>query len=267
MTGEFPIVGIIGVGVMGEGVLGGLLAHGVPLGSVVASARRMDRAEQLHAQYGVRMLPDWQVAEVAEVLLLAVKPGDALGLLAGIRQYLTPKTVLVSLAAGVSLGQLEQAVPGVACVRLMPNTPLTIGVGMSVITPGNHCTPTQTAQVQGLFERLGQVAQVPERLQDAATAVSGCGPAYLFYLAEAMVDGGVLAGLPRPLASQLVQQTLLGAASMLADQHPTLLKEQVTSPGGATSSALQVLEAHGVRAALAQAIRSAQQRCAELAED
>lgn len=148
----------------------------------------------------------------------------------------------------------------------MPNTPMLVGEAMSAISPGKHATPEHVATVKDLLSHVGQVVEVPERQQDAVTALSGSGPAYFFYLVEAMIDAGILLGLPRALAGQLIIQSAVGAAKMLAEgqDHPVLLREAVTSPAGTTINAIRELEKHGVRAALLDAIEAARDRSEEL---
>ena len=169
--------------------------------------------------------------------------------------------LVVSVAAGVPTARIEAALPaGVAVVRVMPNTPALVDEGMSVLSPGAHAGEEDLDEAEALLAAVGQVRRVPESQQDAVTALSGSGPAYFFYLVEAMVDAGILLGLPRALAADLVVQTALGAAVMMRDsgEHPVQLREAVSSPGGTTVAAIRELERHGVRAALMAAIEAAQ---------
>ncbi len=176
-------------------------------------------------------------------------------------------TTVISLAAGVSTSVLAAHVPlGTAVVRVMPNSPALVGQGMSVLSPAPGCPPESLALAAQVLGAVGEVRSAPESQQDAVTAVSGSGPAYVFYVAEAMIDAGVLLGLPRALARDLTVQTLVGAAAMLrdADEHPAVLRENVTSPGGTTAAALHVLDDAAVRAAFANAMRACRDRSAEL---
>jgi pyrroline-5-carboxylate reductase len=174
---------------------------------------------------------------------------------------------VVCIAAGISTAFVEDRLPaGVAVVRVMPNTPALIGEGIAALSPGVHCDAEHLARAEDLLAATGRVVQVPEQYQDAVTAVSGSGPAYLFYVAESMIEAGVLLGLPRTTATELVVQTLYGAAGMLRQtgEHPTILREQVTSPGGTTAAAVRRLDDNGVRSALISAIEAARDRSAEL---
>ena len=150
----------------------------------------------------------------------------------------------------------------------MPNTPMLVGEAMSAISPGRHATPAHLATVEELLTAVGQVVRVPESQQDAVTALSGSGPAYFFYLVEAMIDAGILLGLPRNIAEQLIVQSAVGSAKMLAEsnEHPVILREAVTSPAGTTIMAIRELEKHGVRAALLAAIEAARDRSVELGQ-
>jgi pyrroline-5-carboxylate reductase len=148
----------------------------------------------------------------------------------------------------------------------MPNTPMLVGEAMSAISPGSHATSEHLKLVEDLLSSVGKVVRVPEAQQDAVTALSGSGPAYFFFLVEAMIDAGILLGLPRNVSTELIIQSAVGAARMLRDsgEHPVALREAVTSPGGTTIAAIRELENHGVRAALLAAIEAAAIRSAEL---
>jgi pyrroline-5-carboxylate reductase len=178
--------------------------------------------------------------------------------------------LVVSVAAGVPTARIEAALPaGVPVVRVMPNTPALVDEGMSVLSAGAHAGEEHLDEAEALLAAVGQVRRVPESQQDAVTALSGSGPAYFFYLVEAMVDAGILLGLPRALAADLVVQTALGSAVMMRDsgEHPVQLREAVSSPGGTTVAAIRELERHGVRAALMAAIEAAHARSVELGRD
>jgi pyrroline-5-carboxylate reductase len=150
---------------------------------------------------------------------------------------------------------------------VMPNTPALVDQGMAAISPGRHCTPEHLEEAEALLRSCGRVLQVPEKYQDAVTAISGSGPAYIFYVVEAMIEAGVVLGLPRNTSTELVVQTLFGAATMLKEtgEHPTVLRERVSSPGGTTVAALRQLDDHKVRAAFITAMEAAAQRSHELA--
>jgi len=260
-------VAILGAGMMGETVLAGLLRAGRPADQVVISERRPERAAELAQRHGVVVLDNVKAAEFGDILLLVVKPQDVAGLLDEIAGSMRPGTLVISLAAGQSTSTLESRLPaGTAVVRVMPNTPALVDQGMSALSPGAHCDPDQLATALALLAATGEVVQVPEQYQDAVTAVSGSGPAYVFYVAEAMIEAGVLFGLPRSTSTELVVQTLYGAATMLKETgtHPSILREQVTSPGGTTAAALRLLDDQRVRAAFISAMEAARDRSRDL---
>jgi pyrroline-5-carboxylate reductase len=259
---------ILGAGVMGETVLSGLLRAGWHADQIVATDSRPERREELIARYGIRVLENTDAVAEAETVILVVKPQDMRGLLAEIAESIKPGTLVVSLAAGVDTVFLESHLPeGVAVVRVMPNTPAQVDEGMAAISPGSHSTQDHLDRVTEILSATGRVITVPERYQDAVTAISGTGPAYLFFVVEAMIEAGVHLGLPRDTATELVVQTMLGSAKLLREtgEHPTVLRERVTSPGGTTAAAVRQLEDHKVRAAFLVAMEAARDRSRELA--
>ncbi len=261
-------VAVLGAGVMGEALLSGLLRGGRTPGSVVISDRSAARIEQLSGRYGVRALPAAEAAASADTVIVAVKPQDMRALLEEIAEGIGPQTLVVSLAAGITTTFLQSHLPdGTPVARVMPNTPALVDQGMSAVSPGSHCSEEQLRTATELLTACGKVVALPEHHLDAVTAISGSGPAYIFYVVEAMIEAGVLLGMPRATSTELVVQTLYGAATMLKEtgEHPTVLREQVSSPGGTTMSALRELDDHKVRAAFLTAIEAAARRSAELA--
>jgi len=259
---------ILGVGVMGETVLSGLLRAGWHPDQIVASHRRPERRQELTVRYGIQMRENAKAVADAETVLLVVKPQDMGDLLAEISPAIKPGALVVSLAAGVDSAFIESRLPeGVAVVRVMPNTPAQVDEGMAAIAPGSHSTQDHLDRVTEILSATGRVITVPERYQDAVTAISGTGPAYLFFVVEAMIEAGVHLGLPRSTATELVVQTMLGSAKLLREtgEHPTVLRERVTSPGGTTTAAVRQLEDHKVRAAFLVAMEAARDRSRELA--
>ena len=257
---------IIGGGKIGEALLSGLVRRSGADGIVVCE-RHPERAAELNARYGVPVLGLAEAAARARVLLLAVKPQDIGTLLELLAGSVDTGHLVVSVAAGVPTATIEAALPaGVPVVRVMPNTPALVDEGMSVLSAGAHADEGHLDEAETLLAAVGRVRRVPETQQDAVTALSGSGPAYFFYLVEAMVDAGILLGLPRDLAVDLIVQTALGSAVMLRDsgEHPVQLREAVTSPGGTTIAAIRELERHSVRAALIAAIEAAHDRSVEL---
>jgi pyrroline-5-carboxylate reductase len=265
--GVAETVAILGAGVMGETVLSGLLRAGRSVDDVVITERRPERAVELAERYGVEVLGNVEAAASADTVVLVVKPQDVAGLLAEIRDVVAPGKLVVSMAAGIATAFVEQRLAeGVAVVRVMPNTPALVGEGMAAISPGSRCDDLHLDRARALLAATGKVIQVAECHQDAVTAVSGSGPAYVFYAVEAMIEAGVLLGLPRATSTELVVQTLYGAATMLRETgtHPTLLREQVSSPAGTTMAALRQLDDHKVRAAFLSAVEAARNRSREL---
>jgi pyrroline-5-carboxylate reductase len=260
-------VAILGGGVMGETLISGLLRAGWAPGEVVVSERRPERAAELADRYAVKTLSNRDAAASSDTVVLVVKPQDIAALLDEVAGALRPGALVVTIAAGITTTFVEERLPGgVAVVRVMPNTPALVDQGMAAISPGTHCDDEHLARARALLEATGKVVQVPEYHQDAVTAISGSGPAYIFYVVEAMIEAGVLLGLPRSTSTELVVQTLYGAATMLKEtgQHPTVLREQVSSPAGTTMAALRQLDDHKVRAAFLTAMEAARDRSREL---
>jgi pyrroline-5-carboxylate reductase len=260
-------VAILGGGVMGETLVSGLLRAGWSADEVVVSERRPERAVELADRYGIRIVDNAEAAAWSDTVVLVVKPQDIDGLLAEIRDALRPGALVVTIAAVITTAFVEERLPGgLAVVRVMPNTPALVDQGMAAISPGTHCDPAHLARARALLEATGKVVELPEYHQDAVTAISGSGPAYIFYVVEAMIEAGVLLGLPRATSTELVVQTLYGAATMLKEtgQHPTVLREQVSSPAGTTMAALRQLDDHKVRAAFLTAMEAARDRSREL---
>ncbi len=257
---DLPVV-ILGGGVMGGALASGLLARGWSRVSVVEASEA--RRAELGLIEGLKVSSEAsEVVPGAAVLALVVKPKDAAGALDTVGDLLDDGALVMSMCAGVPIGALAAHLPDrTPIVRVMPNTPAQIGLGMSALSAGEWVGADHLDLATRLMQAVGEAIVLPEALQDAVTAVSGSGPAYVFHLAEAMIEAGVQLGLTRDQASQLVRQTILGSAHLLAaGEHPTVLRERVTSPGGTTAAAIRELEAHGVRAAVADAIWAAHDR-------
>ncbi|MGI9085668.1 MAG: pyrroline-5-carboxylate reductase [Aeromicrobium sp.] len=260
-------IAILGGGVMGETLLSALLEAGHATSDLVVSEKLKERADQLRERHGVEVTGNAEAVDGAEVVLVVVKPQDVPALLEEIAGSVAVDATVVSLAAGIRITTVEQALPdGIAVVRAMPNTPALVGEGMFGISPGSSCTDERLRQVRELLSTGGKVAVVDESGQDAVTAVSGSGPAYVFYLAEAMIDGGVEAGLDPATARTLATQTLVGAAKLLAtsDDDAAELRRRVTSPNGTTAAAIETFDARGVRDGLVAGVLAAARRSAEL---
>ncbi|HEU0086471.1 MAG TPA: pyrroline-5-carboxylate reductase [Pseudonocardiaceae bacterium] len=260
-------IAVLGAGKIGEALLSGLIDAGRSPADLMLTERYPERAAALEKTYGVRSVDTATATREADVLVVAVKPQDIEPLLAELAGLIDPSTLVVSLCAGLPTGLYERRLPaGVPVIRVMPNTPMLVGEAMSAVSAGRFATEAHLELAEELLGSVGKVVRVPESQQDAVTALSGSGPAYFFYLVEAMIDAGILLGLPRPMVTELITQSAVGAARMLRDSgdHPVLLREAVTSPGGTTIVAIRELERHGVRAALLDAIEAARERSVEL---
>jgi pyrroline-5-carboxylate reductase len=263
------MIAILGAGKMGEALLSGVLRAGRRPAELMVTARREERGVLLRERYGVEVATNAEAAKRAETLILAVKPQDMAVLLQDVAPHMPAGRLVISIAAGIPTSFVESRLPqGVPVVRVMSNTPVHVDQAMSVISAGSHADEEHLKRAEELLAPVGKVLRIPESLQDAATALSGSGPAYFYYLVEAMVDAGILLGMPRAAALEMVIQSAVGAAVMLRDsgEHPVLLREAVTSPAGTTINAIRELERHGVRAAVIEAIESARDRGRELAE-
>lgn len=262
-------LGLIGGGVMGEALLSRLVAQQIYRpDQILVSEVQAHRRQVLVQKYEVQVTSDNRSAAAAsDVLLLAIKPQIFEAVVADLaRATQEPFPVVISILAGVSLNQLETAFGHQPVIRAMPNTPATVGAGITAIAPGKTVTPAHIEQAKAIFQAVGEVVEVPEALMDAVTGLSGSGPAYVAILIEALADGGVAAGLPRAIASQLALSTVLGTAQLLQETqlHPAELKDRVTSPGGTTIAGLTQLERAGFRSALIEAVLAAKERSQQL---
>lgn len=261
-------IAVLGCGTMAGSIVSGLLRSGFPADDVVATARSAAHRERIAADFGVSTTEDNRAAAAwADIVLIGVKPYAAAKMLAGVADVLKPGAVVVSIAAGVTISTLQEALGGCdhPVIRVMPNTPVKVGRGTFILSPAPGALAA-AGTVRVLLEPLGTVVEVPESLHDAATAVSGSGPAYIFLVAEAMIDAGVAMGIPRPQATELTIATIGGSAELMAasGEHPAVLRGAVTSPGGATAAALDQLESHGVRTAFARALEACRDKAAGL---
>lgn len=255
---------LLGGGRMAEALLGGLLAAGrvQPERVAVVEISAERRSELESAFPGVTVVAE---PVAADGVILATKPAVAPDVLRTAARVGVGR--VLSIAAGVPISTLEQAAgEGVPVVRSMPNTPALVGQGAAAMSPGAHAGPEDLDWARGVLGAVGTVVEVPEPSLDAVTGLSGSGPAYVFLVAEALVQAGVEAGLPRPTADALVRQTILGAARLLTEsgEEPEALRAAVTSPGGTTAEGVRVLEERAVRAAFAEAVAAATARSREL---
>ena len=255
---------LLGGGRMGEALVAGLLDAGWEADALAVAEVDPDRRRSLEAAFpGVRVVPSpaWAVPD-ADVVVVAVKPDDVSGALEAAAPALGEHVMVLSIAAGVTIGTIEAALPRRAVVRAMPNTPALVRAGAAAIAGGAFATDADLELAERVLGAVGVVVRVPEKHLDAVTGLSGSGPAYVFLMAEALVEAGVLAGLTWETSRTLVNQTLLGSARLLAegDDSPGILRAAVTSPGGTTAAGLAVLEQHGFRAALLAAVQAAAER-------
>ncbi|NJL46271.1 MAG: pyrroline-5-carboxylate reductase [Leptolyngbyaceae cyanobacterium SM2_5_2] len=266
-------LGVIGGGVMGEALISRLLDQGIFAPPAIwVSDPQAARRDFLQQSYGVQTTTNnAAVVERAQAVLLAVKPQVLSTVAQELSTSLPPgisPPLGLSILAGVPLARLAQYFPGWAMVRAMPNTPATVGAGITALAAGDRVTPAQLQQARTIFASVGEVIEVPENLMDAVTALSGSGPGYVALMVEALADGGVAVGLSRATAMQLALQTLKGTAELLQQSalHPGELKDRVTSPGGTTMAGIAQLEAAGLRSALIEAVRAAHRRARELGQ-
>lgn len=262
-------VAVLGAGKIGQTVLAGLCRAGWSPRDLIAVVRRAEHGEAIHADLGVRVLDIAEAARCADIVMVAVKPQDAADLLESLAPHLGEGRLVVSLCAGLPTGFFEKRLPDdTAVVRAMTNTPALVAEAITVLSSGRHAADRDLDAAEELFRPLGKTLRLAENHQDAVTALSGSGPAYFYYLVEAMTDAAILLGLPRTDAHELIVQTIVGAAAMLRDtgDHPVSLRETVTSPAGTTINAVRELERHRVRSAIADAVEAARDRGRQIAE-
>ncbi len=256
---------------MGEALLSRLINQNIYKSSeIIVSEPSSARRDFLVKKYTVNVIEENTVVFTTseEVIFLAVKPQVFTSITEELSSVISQShfPLIVSILAGVTLGQLEAAFVGLPVVRAMPNTPATVGAGITAICAGKNTQVQHLEKARQLFSAVGEVVEVSESLMDAVTGLSGSGPAYVALMVEALADGGVASGLPRPIAQQLALQTVLGTATLLQETklHPAQLKDQVTSPGGTTIAGVGELEKAGFRSALIQAVLAATNRSQEL---
>ncbi|MDA2962435.1 MAG: pyrroline-5-carboxylate reductase [Actinomycetota bacterium] len=261
-------VAVIGAGVMGEALIAALISYGVKPESITISEKRKDRADELINRYGIRVAEIGSNISKAQAVLLVVKPQDMGSVLAEIKSFINPATVVITFAAGKTIASISDALAtGNPVVRVMPNTPTLVGAGMAAISIGAGVSDEQREFVTGFLSATGKTVEVPEDLQDAVTATSGSGPAYFFRFVEAMIAGAKSLGLSHEVATKLTVQTMVGAAKLLDEsgKSATTLRENVTSPNGTTAAALASFESDEIAKVVADAMKAACDRSQELA--
>ncbi len=264
------IVAVVGAGNIGRALIGGLLnAHEFDPAQIRATRRSSGSLLALRDMYpGIHTYTDNREAVTgATIVVLAVKPQYALHVVEEIREEIEPSALIISVLAGVTTESLcDSFGQDLAIVRTMPNTPMLVDEGATAIASGVHATERHLALVSQVFESVGRVEVVPEELMDAVTGLSGSGPAYVYMVVEALTDGGVKQGIPRPVALRLAAQTVFGAAKLVIEtgKHPAILRDEVTTPGGTAIAAVADLESHGLRTMLINAVATATARSREL---
>ena len=261
-------VGLIGVGVMGEALISGLVSSRFPKAQIVFTEKRADRAREISSKYGAREVDLTELAKSSDVILLVVKPQDLAQLLVSIGADLNKSATLVSFAAGKTTDFVSEIVgSNISIIRVMPNTPTLIGLGMAAISLGKSVNTEQAQFVSAFLATCGKVISIEEKLQDAVTALSGSGPAYFFAFVEEMIKSGISLGLSKDQATTLAIQTMAGSAAMLeqSGKSATTLRENVTSPNGTTAAALKVFSEANLGEIVTRAMTAARDRSQELA--
>lgn len=261
-------IAVIGAGKMGATLIHALRAGGHPGEGIVATGRREERLRELAAAEGVGVTTDNRAAVgEADLTLVCVKPQGVGQLLEEIAPVIGEGHLLISIAAGVTVGQMEEQLPeGVAVVRAMPNTPSLIGAGMTAVCCGQAATEADVATARAIFARMGRTVELDETYFNAVTGLSASGPAFVYIIIESLAEGGVKVGLPRNVATELASQACLGAAKMVLETKnpPALLKDDVTTPAGCTMDGILKLEEGGLRVTLIKAVVEATRRAGEL---
>ncbi|MBK4715806.1 MULTISPECIES: pyrroline-5-carboxylate reductase [Tenebrionibacter/Tenebrionicola group] len=258
-------IGFIGCGNMGKAILGGLIASGqVPAGHIWVYTPSSSNVQALREQYGINAAQSAQeVAQVADIVFGAVKPNIMLKVLGDIASSLNKESLVVSIAAGITLDQLAIALGhDRKIVRAMPNTPAMVNAGMTSVTPNVLVTPQDITDVVNIFRSFGHAEVVDEAIIHPVVGASGSAPAYVFMFIEAMADAAVLGGMPRKQAYKFAAQAVMGSAKMVleTDEHPGVLKDRVCSPGGTTIEAVRVLEEKGFRSAVIEAMEKCMEK-------
>lgn len=267
-------VSFIGAGAMAEAIIAGAIAQNViaPENICTYDIRRQ-RSEELRQRYGVQVAENMASAFHADLIVFAVKPQHMSAVLQEAASLVRPDQRIVSIAAGITTQSIESRLGGEPkVIRVMPNTPCLVGEGAIAVSQGRFASAADVETVIQLFEAVGEVVVLPEEQLDVVTGLSGSGPAYVCMIVEALADGAVAAGLPRDVALRLASQTMAGAGKWIKErlhvgEHPAVLREQVTSPGGTTARGLQVLEDRAVRAAFSRAVQAASERARELGKE
>lgn len=264
-------IGFIGGGAMCEAMIGGLLSKGLlKPDQITVNDVAKARLDLLQQQYAVQTTDSvTKVAGESEILFLTVKPQVMATVLSNIGKVVPKKTIVVSIAAGIKIATMEKYLLGVPVIRVMPNTPVAVGEGMSAVARGTHADEKTAQLISEMFAAVGRSVVVEESMMDAVTGLSGSGPAFFFLMLDALSDAGVRVGFSRQNALLLSAQTMLGAAKMVLEtgEHPGKLKDMVTSPGGTAITGVHMLETHSIRASLIEAVVAATARSRDMGKD
>lgn len=260
-------IGFVGCGNMAHAIIKGILAEGLfAPGDIIASARTQATLDAAHAEFGIDVTPSNAEASQAEIVVLAVKPQMYEAVIAEVAPGLPKDVIVVSIAPGKTIAWLADRTGRPKVVRLMPNTPAAVGAGMTSVAPAEACAQTDIDRVLAMTNSFGESEIIPEKLMDAASAVAGCSPAYVYMFIEAMADAAVLEGMPRAQAYRFAAQAVMGSAKMVLEsgQHPAALKDAVCSPGGTTIQGVRALEDHGMRSAIMAALHATVEKAQSL---
>lgn len=269
MSLQNKTIAFIGAGNMGEALIRGLLGTRIVAApQLIATDVRAERREFFARTFAVRAIDDNpQAVKAADIVVLAVKPQQVGDVLAGLKSAMSNRKLVISIVAGVTTGRIERELgKGTRVIRVMPNTPALVGAGAAAIAKGSQATEDDLATAESILGAVGICVRVEEKFIDAVTALSGSGPAYVFYVTEAMIKAGVAAGLDGPLAKKLAVQTVYGAAKLLVEsgEEPESLRRKVTSPGGTTEAALKVMTQRKLVEIFSEAMKAAEKRSQEL---
>jgi pyrroline-5-carboxylate reductase len=264
-------IAILGIGNMGSALMKGIInAKLTPPKKIIAYDIDLPRLQAIAAEWKIRIAADLSAAaEISEILLLCVKPQTLASVLQTIKPVIRPDHLVISIVAGVRIEFIQQMLgTKLGIVRAMPNIAATVDEGAAALAYGEHVSAEQQEIAKSIFEAVGDAVVVPEDQLDAVTGLSGSGPAYIYMVIEALIDGGVKMGLSRDIATKLAIQTVLGSAKLAKTSrlHPAILRDQVTTPGGTTINAIHELESHGLRAMLINAVVTATERSKELSK-
>jgi pyrroline-5-carboxylate reductase len=274
-VGSFQSQGVffLGAGSIGEAMISGMLASQLltPQKITISNRKKPERLQMLHDRYGVCISQDKKSdIQRSDIVILAIKPFDIVAALREIAPAIDAHHLIISVVAGASTQVIEESLPvSVPVIRAMPNTSSIVQASATAISPGRWATPSSVAMAKELFAAMGICSVVDESLLPAVTGLSGTGPAYIYYIVEALLEAGLLCGLDKVTCQELLLQTVFGAGKMLQDtgRDPAELRRQVTSPRGTTMAAMDVLDQAGIKHVIIQAVQRATQRALEMAEE